>query len=77
MGETNLERLPDSIFGWGFWREDNKAGGYTYWTDDNAIGRRFWDDCVDDPRLVFEILDRQGTLEKWLSLYKREKEKHE
>lgn len=64
-----MERLKDSIFGWGLWQEDNGAGGYTYWTDDVSCGRRVWDDCLDDPRLVFEILDRQGVLYKWLAIY--------
>jgi hypothetical protein len=66
----NLERLWDSeVTGFGLWRQPTGAGGYRYWTDDNSIGRVAWDDAIDDPLLVFDILDREGSLENCLKLY--------
>jgi hypothetical protein len=47
---------------------------YRYYTDDCGCGRVFWDDAIDDPRLVFEILDREGSLEGWLKIYYESKE---
>jgi hypothetical protein len=68
--ENSLERLSDSVTGYGLWRKPTPVGGYEYWTDDNAIGRKAWDDALDDPTLIFDILDREGTLEQWLDYYK-------
>ena len=65
-----LERLEDSIFGYGLWRRPTSAGGYEYWTDENAIGYSFWNDALDNPLLIFEILDREGSLESWLEVYR-------
>lgn len=64
-----LERLEDSVMGYGIWRKPTPVGGYEYYTDDCGIGRRFWNDAIDDPRLVFEILDREGSLQRWLDSY--------
>jgi hypothetical protein len=69
-----MERLEDSFTGFGLWREPSEAGGYRYYTDDCGCGRVFWDDALDDPRLVFEILDREGTLGQWLKIYYEGKE---
>ena len=66
---VDLERLEDSITGFGLWRKPTEAGGYRYYTDDNAIGRACWDDVIDDPLLVFDILDRDGVLDAWLKVY--------
>lgn len=67
--ENELERLPDSVNGYGLWRRPTVVGGYEYWTDDNSIGRKAWDDSLDDPVLIFDILDREGSLDNWLKYY--------
>jgi hypothetical protein len=74
---ADLERLDDSVTGFGLWREPTEAGGYRYYTDDNSLGRVFWDEALDDPRLVFEILDREGSLHDWLNSYYKAKSKYE
>ena len=69
-----MERLKDSVTGFGLWREPSGGGGYTYYTDDCGCGRVCWDGAMDDPRIVFEILDREGSLENWLGVYYKLKE---
>lgn len=64
-----LEKMEDSVTGYGLWREPSEAGGYRYYTDDCGVGRVVWDDVLDDPRLIFEVLDRQGSLQNWLDAY--------
>lgn len=71
-----LERLRDSVMGYGLWREPSEAGGYRYYTDDCGCGRTLWDDAIDDPRLVFEVLDREGSLQAWLDSYYEYKEEY-
>lgn len=68
--ENELERLPDSVTGFGLWRRPTAAGGYEYITDDCGIGRKAWNEAIDDPILIFDILDREGSLDKWLNCYR-------
>ena len=73
---AKLERLKDSVMGFGLWRKPTEAGGYEYYTDDCGCGRVFWNDAIDDPRLVFEILDREGSLQNWLDSYGEYKDQY-
>lgn len=66
---SSLERLEDSVTGYGLWRKPTGAGGYEYFTDEVPCGYSFWNEALDNPIMVFEVLDREGSLNNWLKLY--------
>jgi len=66
---SELERMEDSVVGYGLWRKQEAHGGYSYWTDEIPCGVMFFDEGLTDPRMIFEVLDRQGSLHQWLVSY--------
>lgn len=71
------ERQEDSVTGFGIWKQPSEAGGYRYLTDASGCGHIYWEDAIDDPLLVFELLDRDDTLHLWLHTYYKRKQEHE
>lgn len=57
MGDDGLERIGD-ICGYGLWRRKEPHGGFSYWTDDIACGRRIFDEGMDDWRILFALAER-------------------
>jgi len=73
---SELERMEDSVVGYGLWRKLEDHGGYSYWTDEIPCGFMFFDEGLADPRMIFEVLDRQGSLHQWLDSYFEHKEQY-
>lgn len=74
---ADWEPQEDSVVGHGLWRQPSEAGGYRYLTDDCGCVRVFWEEAIDNPLLVFEVLDRNNALDLWLHLYYKRKQEHE
>lgn len=59
-------RLPDTSNGYRLWKRKEPHGGYSYWTDDCGIERRVLDEGLDCPFILFDVLQRNGWLDKML-----------
>lgn len=66
-----MERMKDSVTGYGLWQKSEPHGGHSYWTDENAIGFCFYDEGLTNPLMFLEILDRKGELQKYLEYYEQ------
>lgn len=42
--------------GYTLYRQENNAGGHTYWCDDIGGGRVVWDTCLDDFAILAQVL---------------------
>jgi hypothetical protein len=42
--------------GYTLYRQENRAGGHTYWCNDIGGGRVVWDTCLDDFAILAQVL---------------------
>lgn len=71
MSTSRWSREPDLLVtGYGLWSRSDGVGGTEYLTDSCGCGHIVYNETFNDPLIVLEILERQGTLDKYVAKVK-------